>query len=188
MPRILINGFPLSTKACFQIRINASAKGSGSQLKMLFDKTILPEDGIYELPLEKRYLGTMIRLEVNIPGYNLIDENIKLSSNIGYTTVFLTKQLEPDMNLITECYGSEENWQEFDSKIIYKDAKMQFKLMVAELRKQERNVFLGALILVLLISAVLYTLIGSVGLIILVLFAFYYHEKNKLNTWSDVSK
>lgn len=188
MPRLLINGFPLSTKACFQIRINASAKGSGSQLKMLFDKTILPEDGIYELPLEKRYLGTMIRLEVKIPGYELIDKNIKLSSNIGYTTVFLTKQLEPDVGLITDCYGSIENWQEFDSKVINKDAKMQFQTMITELRNQERNLFLGALIIVLLFSAALYTLIGSVGLIILVAFAFYYHEKNKLNTWSDLSK
>ncbi|MFT5450809.1 MAG: hypothetical protein ACI9N9_000289 [Enterobacterales bacterium] len=188
MPRLLINGFPSSTRACFQIRINASAKGSGSQLKMLFDKTVLPDDGIYELPLEKRYVGTMIRLEVKIPGYELIDKNIKLSSNIGYSTLFLTKQLEPELSLITDCYGSTTNWQEFDSKIIYKDAKLQFQVMITELRKQERNLLLGTLIIVLLFSAVLYALIGSIGLIILIVFAFYYHEKNKLNTWSDVSK
>ncbi|MFT5521362.1 MAG: hypothetical protein ACI9IA_001963 [Enterobacterales bacterium] len=188
MPRLLINGFPPSTRSCFQIRINASAKGSGSQLKMLFDKTVSTDDGIYELPLEKRYLGTMIRLEVKVPGYDLIDKNIKLPSNIGYSTLFLSKQLESDLSLIKDCYGSEENWQEFDSKLIYKDAKMQFQLMVKEQRKQERNIFLGSLIIVLLLSSVLYALIGSIGLIILVVFAFYYNEKNKLNTWSDLSK
>jgi hypothetical protein len=188
MPRLLINGFPPSTKACFQIRINASAKGSGSQHKMLFDKTVLADGGIYELPIEKRYLGTMIRLEIKIPGYELIDKNIKLLSNIGYTTLFITKQLEPDLSLITDCYSSEEHWLELDSKTIYKDAKMQFQAMVTEQRKQERNVFLGALTLVLLFSAALYVLIGSIGLIILVAFAFYYNEKNKLNTWSDISK
>jgi hypothetical protein len=188
VPRLLINGFPPSTRACFQIRINASAKGSGSQLKMLFDKTVLTDNGIYELPLEKRYLGTKIRLEVKVPGYELIDKNIILSSNFGYSTLFLTKQKEADLNLISDCYGSANKWHKFDSKIIHKDAIQQFQVMIDEERKQERNVFLVALILVLLFSSVLYLLIGSIGLIILVVFAFYYHEKNKLNTWSDVSK
>ncbi|PCJ50519.1 MAG: hypothetical protein COA74_01695 [Gammaproteobacteria bacterium] len=190
MPRLLINGFPESSQACFHIRINASAKGSGSQLKMLFDKTISPKNGMYELPIEKRYLGSLIRLEINLPGYKLIDKNIMLHSNVGYNSIFLTKltESETEKDVIVQSYGSLDNWQSEDSKALYKEAKLQFNTLVAEQRKIERNTFLGALLVVLVFAGAIYLLIGAIGLLILLIFAFYYHEKNKLNSWSDVSK
>jgi len=42
--------------------------------------------------------------------------------------------------------------------------------------------------LVLLFAGVIYLIAGTAGVIVLLIFAFYFHEKNKLNTWSDVSK
>ena len=188
MPRLLINGFPGANKACFQVRINAAGKGMGSQSKILFDKTIAPTEGIYELPLENIYLGAIIRLEVSLPGFKTIDKNIKLHTNRGYTTLRLEKSEQPDEDWVAGCYGSLAVWQSIQTEIIYSESKKQFQEIIKTERSQERNTFLGALFLVLLVTAVIYLIAGPVGVLVVIIFAFYYHEKNKLNTWSDVSK
>ena len=47
---------------------------------------------------------------------------------------------------------------------------------------------IAAMALMLVFSVVIYLLAGWVGLLVILIFAFYYHEKNKLNTWSDATK
>ncbi len=188
MPRLLINGFPEASKACFRVRVNAAGKGLGSQSKILLDKTIEPTQGIYELPFEKIYLGATIRLEVSVPGFETIDKNIKLHTNKGYTSLNLVKVEASDEALVTNCYGSLEAWQSMQSKRIYNKAKKQFQEIIKKELAQERNAFLAALFLVLLFAAAIYLITGPVGLFVVIIFAFYFHEKNKLNTWSDVSK
>ena len=188
MPRLLINGFPEATKACFHVRLNAAGKGLGSQSKILFDKTIAPTQGIYELPLEKIYLGATIRLEVSVPGFKTIDKNISLHTNKGYTSLRLEKIEQPDEVLVADSYGSLTTWQSFHSKNIYSESRKQFQEIIKKERALERNTFLGALFLVLLFTAAVYLIAGPVGVLVVIFFAFYYHEKNKFNTWSDVSK
>ena len=168
--------------------LNAAGKGLGAQSKILFDKTIEPTEGIYELPLEKIYLGATIRLEVSVPGFKTIDKNIMLHTNRGYTSLNLVKVEQPDEVLLADCYGSLTTWQSIQSKIIYSESIKQFQEIIKKERAQERNTFLGALFLVLLFTAVVYLIAGPVGVLVVIIFAFYYHEKNKLNTWSDVSK
>ena len=188
MPRLLVNGFPETVKACILIRVNSSAKGSGSQPKVLFDKTIQPTDGIYELPFEKIYLGSSIRLEVNIPGFITIDTNVQLSTQKCFTSLLLLKLNEPELAKIEGCYGATETWQAIQCKALYKSSKLQFQKMVAAERRDERNTFIAAMSIVLLFAAIIYLITGPVGVLVLVIFAFYYHEKNKLNKWSDATK
>jgi len=127
MPRLLINGFPETTHCCFHIRVNAGAKGSGSQHKLLFDKTITPMNGIYEIPLENNYLGATIRLEVSIPGFLVVDTNIHVHTNKGYTSLRLTKQQQPDIEQINACYISTQAWQSINCRELYNQSKLQFK-------------------------------------------------------------
>lgn len=187
MPRLLINGFPLTNKACFHIRINSAAKNSGSQSKILYDKTIKPEDNIYELPLEKIYLGSSIRLEVTLPGFITIDKNIHIHTNKAFTSLFLQHQKEPNRELVTESYGC-ESWLTLNCKENYKKALEHFRDVVKNDKRLERNSFLAAMTLVLLFTAIIYLVVGPVGVLVVIIFAFYYQEKNKLNTWSDASK
>ncbi|MCP3673353.1 MAG: hypothetical protein GY829_02615 [Gammaproteobacteria bacterium] len=188
MPRLLINGFPEANKACFRVRVNAAGKGLGSQPKILVDKTIEPTKGIYELPLEKIYLGAIIRLEVSAPGFRIIDKNIKVHTNKGYISLNLVKVEASDKALIADCYGSLAKWQSMQSQNIYSKAKKQFQEIIKKERAQERNTFLGALFLVLFFIAAIYLITGPVGVFVVIIFAFYFYEKNKLNTWSDMSK
>ena len=187
MPRLLINGFPKSLKSCFHIRVNAAGKGTGAQPKILFDRTIQPTDDIYELAFENIYLGSTIRLEVNVPGFIIIDKNIQLHTNKGYTSLLLIKLKEPDLVQLAGCYGSFENWQALQCNALNTTGKQQFKQIIAAERRQERNTLLAALFIVLLIAAVIYVLFGPVGLLVVLIFGFYYREKSKHNKWADVT-
>jgi hypothetical protein len=90
--------------------------------------------------------------------------------------------------LIKANYGSEIKWQSVNVHTMKTSAKRQFSKIIKAEKAQQRNIFLAGLFIMLFIASMVYFISGPVGLFVIVIFAFYYHEKNKLNTWSDVTE